>query len=361
MNLHLNEFEEGFNEMLLLCKTGNAVFDQGNGNLFPTSNQQKMWRFAKGAKHLQLHDGINVHHFNVTSGNLDGEDADLERGEVNLHDFEQGAVSKGKAQIHRSDASHAYLTIQEGTKNPTYTLRHMGGNRWKAIAKKQKPKPTGPVVPSINVEQFQKAAFDLNRAAGQATIGLANGLVRLGLSPGEVRVPFTNASGPGPRGWEWKDALMAGGLGAGAGAAYHYGKKHLYNTPEENEQEEQNPNLLLTRMAIPGAGMAVANAGMNSLLTHPENDTGYYDQLKRGRGLPFFGDWDPQIKGGAPLRRAEGGMSFFGDWDPQNKPVTPKPGRPPRQEIIRGPHRLPGQPQLPARVFDNTFLEKPVA
>lgn len=288
MNLYLNEFEEGFNEMIALCKQGN-VFEQGNGNLFPTSNQQKMWQFAKGTNHLRLHDGTNVHHFNVVSGNLDGEDAELERGESSLHEFEHNAVSKGKAQVHRSDAGHAYLTIQEGTRNPTYTLRHMGGTRWKAIAKKQKAKPAGPVIPNVNVEQFQKAAFDLNHMAGQATKRLANGMVRLGLAPGEVRVPFTGASGPSPRGWERKDALMAGGLGAGAGAAYHYGKKHLYNTPEENEQEEQDPNLLLKRMAIPGAGMAVANAGLNSVLTHPENSSGYYDQIMRGRHVPYFG------------------------------------------------------------------------
>ncbi|NBQ70221.1 MAG: hypothetical protein EBU46_15870, partial [Nitrosomonadaceae bacterium] len=100
MNLYIDELQAGFDEMLRLYKSGENIFEMGSGPLFPTHDRQQMWQFARGAKHVRLSDGTNIHHFNITAGNLDGEEADLERvPEVPLPDMFADSTSKGKAQV----------------------------------------------------------------------------------------------------------------------------------------------------------------------------------------------------------------------------------------------------------------------
>jgi hypothetical protein len=41
----------------------------------------------------------------------------------------------GKVQVHRSDPSSIYFTLKEKGESLTFTLRHVGGNKWKAIPK----------------------------------------------------------------------------------------------------------------------------------------------------------------------------------------------------------------------------------
>lgn len=292
MNLYLNELQAGFDEMVALHKAGENIFEMGSGPMFPSHDKQQMWQFARGAKHLRLSDGNHVHHFNIANGDLDGGEADLERvPEIPLPDMFNDSTSKGKAQVHRSDPASVYFTLQEGTRNPTYTFKHIGGAKWKAVPKKStakqhlaQPAP----IPNVNVEGFKQAADDA--IAGKVAINTGNGLVRALLSPGEIRMPGTNGYGPQPRLWEAKDMLASAGLGAATGGAYHLAKRHLLNTPGENEDEDADPNTLTRRMAAPALALAGLNGVQNSLLQSPPGGKyeGYYDQLVRGRPYKFF-------------------------------------------------------------------------
>ena len=138
MNLHLDEFAAGVKEMLELYKQGQNIFEIKGGNMFPNIERQQMWQFARGQKHLHLTDGTHTFSF---AGDLADEDTEVDKiPDVPLPDLFKDSVSKGKAQVHRSDPGSIYFTLQEGTRNPTYTFRHIGDSKWKAIPKKKKVK-----------------------------------------------------------------------------------------------------------------------------------------------------------------------------------------------------------------------------
>lgn len=157
MNLYLEEFTAGIQEALSLYKQGNNIFEIKGGSLFPNIERQAMWQFSRGQKHLHLHDGQQTYSF---GGDLGEEDTDLEKlPDVPLPDLFKDSVSKGKAQVHRADPGSVYFTLQEGTKNPTYTLRHLGDNKWRAIPKKRKAKDqlaAPAAIPNVNVESLKQ-------------------------------------------------------------------------------------------------------------------------------------------------------------------------------------------------------------
>lgn len=297
MNLHVDDLIEGFKDILQLHKQGENIFDQTpSGAMFPNNTSQSMWQFAKGKNHLRLSDGTNVYHFN-TQGNLDG-DEDLEftrAADVPLTDLHTDAIAKGKAQVHRSDPSSIYFTMQEGTRNPTYTLKHMGADRWKAIMKRKKVKAS-PVLNNVDVESFKQAMLkeagteaggffhDLNQMAGKGVMNSLNGLQRLALSPGEISMPSSLGGDRGQREWQFGDAATAAGLGAGAGALYHGLKRNFWNTPEENTEEDEQGGHLMRRMLVPGLGLGASNALMNNM-----GNTDYYQAAAQGNPYKLFG------------------------------------------------------------------------
>ncbi len=174
---------------------------------------------------------------------------------MHLHNFEEGATHKGLAQVHRADPGSIYFTLQEGTKNPTYTYRHVGGENWKAIPKKRKIKPEKVIVDidvtgvkQAFVEIMKEANFghDMNMLAGQMMSRTPDALKSIVMSPGESTNP-----------------LMPALLGGGAGLAYDLFKKKVYNTPEENENDGLNKTLLRTltpALALGGASALERNA-----------------------------------------------------------------------------------------------------
>jgi hypothetical protein len=98
------------------------------GSLFPHTTSQSTWHFSLGENFLHLSDGTNTYSF---IGRLDLKDATLKKvPDVPLADFYSNATSKGKAQVHSSDPSSIYFTLQDGRKNPTCTLRHVDGDTW---------------------------------------------------------------------------------------------------------------------------------------------------------------------------------------------------------------------------------------
>jgi len=104
------------------------IFSQP-GSLLPHTVSQSTWHFSLGENFLHLSDGTHTYSF---IGRLDLKGATLKKApDVPIADFYNMATSKGKAQVHRSDPSSIYFTLQDGRKNPTCTLRYVDDGVWR--------------------------------------------------------------------------------------------------------------------------------------------------------------------------------------------------------------------------------------
>ena len=255
MDLDILEFRDGFLNTFELYKQGENIFDI-NGTLFPTSNAQSKWRFARHPSEIHLADHNNVYAFKTPSGESEEEAFPLERFEgPAISEFGKGALQSGLAQVHRSDPGSIYFTLQEGTKNPTYTFRHVGGQKWQAVPKKRIAKKPSQVVHTPDAHTFKesvKEAFlhELNTGLGSAL----DSTVHAGKNA-LINFPYNT---PTP--------AMAG-LGALAGGVYDIGRRALYNTKEENEQETAGQRAL--RYLAPAGAAAGGSLFLKSLLTNP--------------------------------------------------------------------------------------------
>ena len=264
-DLYYEDFFEGMRDAL--SKQGSDLFSSpNNASMFPTSSAQAKWRFAKGQNFLRLHDGQKVYSFSLPSGfGSEGEFAAHREPDHEHTKFEEGADQKGLAQVHRSDPGSIYFTLQEGRDNPTYTFKHVGESNWRGVPKKRKAREA--VIPNVNipaVAEGVKAAFSKKAevspfkwAAGSGVRGLQRTLQ----APGEAAFRL-GGNGESPV----LGALGTAALGAGAGGLYHLGKRHLYNTPEENaEEDEQGSKPLLRRTMLPAALAGLLGGGQASL------------------------------------------------------------------------------------------------
>jgi hypothetical protein len=256
MNVHLEDFLSGFRETIELYKQGENIFDMGNHSLFPNITTQQKWRYAKNGNFLRLSDGNNVYHFDLPTGESSDEDFAATRGkDLGPHEFEAGATSKGLAQVHRADPGSIYFTIQEGYRNPTYTLRHTGGDNWKGIPKKKAKKkdvilPVDPEAVKKGMEENLDKTANLNQLLGTGMENGINGLQDLLFAPRE-------------------NPMAAAGIGALGGLGYDLGKRVLYNSPEENANE--GIGTTLKRMAIPAAGLGALGGIESNLMNHKPN------------------------------------------------------------------------------------------
>ena len=291
MNLYLDEFMRGIKETLELHKQGQSIFEMGGGNLFPTSEKQQMWQYSKAPGHIHFSDGVNTYSFKHDK-ELAEEDLDMEKiPDVPLPDLYKDSTGKGKAQIHRSDPGSIYFTLQEGTRNPTYTFKHTGGQKWKAIIKKKKAKAAlqqPAFIPNVNAEAIKegmlKQALEMSKSAEGGALDFFNNAAGSAMNA-VVNTPHTLALAPGRIGGDnpandtggqmLGNAAKAGLVGAGLGLGYHGLKRHFWNTPEENAEE--GPNALARRVALPALGMAAANAGERSMFPN------YYRLAAQGK------------------------------------------------------------------------------
>lgn len=272
-NLYLDEFLEGL--QAALDKQGSDLFSSpNNASLFPMLSSQAKWRYARGNNFLRLHDGQKVYAFKLPTGLSHQEDfAAIREDDGDPTKFTEGATEHGLAQVHRADPGSIYFTLQEGRQNPTYTFRHTGEHTWRGSPKKRKAKET--VIPNVNPHALTdgvKAAFTQEKKAFAPfkwAVGPgARGLQRAAFSPGEF---VHNVGGGGEN--NVLGSLALAGLGAGAGAAYHVGRRALYNTPEENEEENaQGLRPLLTRMGLPALGLGVLGGSQASLFDNHYKD-----------------------------------------------------------------------------------------
>lgn len=302
MNIDTLTMLEGFRETLRLFKQGENVFDMGNDALFPSIQRQTMWKYSRGNNAIYLSDGTHVYGFALPEGEHHDSEFPLTRQQdIPLTDF--GKAGKvGPAQVHRADPGSIYFTLQEGFKNPTYTFRHVGGQKWRGIPKikiapkaqamdrlqvalPDDPKSMEQVKIGMIEEMLKQAGLlgDLNHSAGQMLTRGLNAGVTTAMAPG--RIP-SMLGAPSP--------LVAAALGAGAGGLYHLGRQAFYNTPEENQQEDGKT--LLKRMLIPAAGLGLMNASEKSIFSNPASGgPGYYDKVRQGNTPKLFEQDGPMI------------------------------------------------------------------
>lgn len=286
MTFYPSEFLAGLHEYVTLCKQGENVFDMGNHALFPTLTNQASWKFSRQGDKLYLSDGTHVYGFHLPTNTSEDEFIAQRLAAPSITDFGKttGARS-GTAQIHRADPGSIYFTLQEGYANPTYTLRHVGGDRWKAIPKKKVaakakaldriqviiPHDTEQAVKlGMTMEILKQAEGLFNKLNHMAGKGLVTGLnkgVTAALLPGRNPVA----------------AAVVGGLG---GLGYHLAKRNLYNTPEENDEETSSDmwkRILAPSLGLGALGMLESNIGHGNV-----NHAGlveamkYYDYVNAG-------------------------------------------------------------------------------
>lgn len=258
MNIHLQDFIEGFAEQTSVNKQANAAFDQGGHSMFPNITSQQKWKYTHDNNKLHLSDGAKVYSFSH-GGMQEENDFPVKREtEIDQTEFDKLPGKKGLAQIHRADPGSIYFTLQEGTKNPTLHLKHQGGDDWKAVPKKKKKK-SGPIM-VVNPETVKEAMLskisELKKKAGVADA--VNSVYHAAHLPG-VRLPGTENS-------PWIDFLGKAGIGAGLGGAYHVARQQLYNTDEENAAENENKAVLAKRLLAPAAALGVTSAVQHDLM-----------------------------------------------------------------------------------------------
>ena len=245
MKFYFDDFIKGVNDQITKhANEGGSIFEI-TGSIFPTIANQSKWQFAKSGDELHLHDGNNGYYFKMPEGEKE-HDFPLHKIEKDTtHSFGSEATHRGTVQVHKADPGSIYFTLQDGLKNPTYTFKHITGNKWRAIPKvKTLHAPT-----EIDKEAFIKAAFDANQQgwAGKALSGIINGADAAGR--GVIR--GTMALGHNP--------LLYAGAGLAGGALYDVGKRTLYNSKEENEEETLGDRL--KRYIVPSAGLGLIGAG----------------------------------------------------------------------------------------------------
>lgn len=284
-NLYFEDFMEGAQSVLE--KKADVFSIPSNSSIFPTATSQSKWKFSKGDNFIRLHDGQKVYSFNLPTGLSTEEDFELhQQPDHDPAKFEEGATSKGLAQVHRSDPGSVYFTLQEGTSNPTYTFKHVQENKWKGTPKKRKQKEE--VIQNVDIPAIQqgvKEAFDnyFKKKVKTATVGdwmahnlghAANGVQRIAQLPGELAYRIGGENHP------LLGALGLGGL-VGLGAlGVDQAKRKWYNTPEENADEDmEGSSRYLKYIGAPAAIAGAAGLGLNSLFKDR------YRDLVNGSGL----------------------------------------------------------------------------
>jgi hypothetical protein len=256
MALYLDELQAGIDGFTKQAD----IFSAGNVNLFPMITSQQKWRYAKDGDKLHLHDGQRVYSFTAPEPSTEL-DFELHRHGDATDEVFESATTKGTAQVHRADPGSIYLTLHEGKENPTYTLKHVFGTQWRGIPKKKKAVKLADINPSVVAEGFvsalTKKAIDLP--------GILNRVFHAGMRPGTSQ-----------------SVLMNGLLGAGAGGLYHGLRQSIYNTPEENAEENDDPRTLLRRVLLPGVGLAGLGALQQNMFPN------YYKALEKGQKLDPF-------------------------------------------------------------------------
>lgn len=117
-------------------KKEKKAFDVGsmpvNENILPNITNQAKWKYVRTKDGLKLSDGNLVYGFGGFPDEYPAEDARVSRlDDDNILNFENDALSKGTAQIHRASPDNLYVTLANGAQNPTFMLQHEEGKNWR--------------------------------------------------------------------------------------------------------------------------------------------------------------------------------------------------------------------------------------
>jgi hypothetical protein len=132
IELHLPAFYLGVREELEKHAGTDMLSMPVNENILPRIDRQTKWKYVRTKDGLKLTDGNLVYSFGGMPEDYPSEDARIQRGlDDNLLNFENDAVAKGTAQIHRASPDNVYMTLADGAHNPTFMLQHEGGQNWR--------------------------------------------------------------------------------------------------------------------------------------------------------------------------------------------------------------------------------------
>jgi hypothetical protein len=300
---------------------GTGVFTMtGAPPVFPTRETQAKWRFSYGKDRLQLFDGDRVFSFHLPEGLHHENPVSARQQEVSPTEFGRGGEVDGPVQIHRSDPGQVYFTLQEGRSNPTFTLKHRQGDEWQLVPKRRKTPLHEPVRSVrrladllVHPERFktktgaEKQAADDEKALQEVVQRRAERPpgTQPNLPPPDTTIPFPNppllgrllnagqraVQLPGEMHENWFGGRSGtwGGLGGGMagnaavgaalGLAYDQARRRWYNTPEENEAEQQGRKRdLALRVGVPALALSLLGAAQGSLF-RPR-----YADLRAGAG-----------------------------------------------------------------------------
>jgi hypothetical protein len=107
---------------------------------FPFIQQQQNWKYKHSNGKLVLKNGEATHTFTFPESlypEHEDENYSFPIQRVPEENYNSLEGKERVAQIHRSHPGEIYLTLHEGYRNPTYTLKHEEGDKWKAILKKK--------------------------------------------------------------------------------------------------------------------------------------------------------------------------------------------------------------------------------
>jgi hypothetical protein len=170
--LNLAAFYLGVSEELEKQAATDMASMPVNENILPSIKNQAKWKYVRTSSGLKLTDGNLVYSFAGLPSDLPGEDIKIQRGtDDNLLNFENDAIDKGTAQIHRSSPDNVYMTLANGAMNPTFMLQHESGKNWryspsKKFMEKLKRLSNNPEESvSIDPSSLLAAAADHNKQA----------------------------------------------------------------------------------------------------------------------------------------------------------------------------------------------------
>ena len=108
-----------------------------NENILPNISSQAKWKYVRTKDGLKLTDGNLVYTFGMPES-YPTEDSKVQRlSDDNILNFENDAVSRGTAQIHRASPDNIYLTLADGSQNPTFALQHETEKQWRYMPSKK--------------------------------------------------------------------------------------------------------------------------------------------------------------------------------------------------------------------------------
>lgn len=253
-NLYLDDFTLGYD---VAIKLASDLFSQDTGDMFPFSSSQSKWKYHRSEDHLHLVDGYKTHSFKFPKEHTE-EPFEVTKVESKpIHEITETRT----AQVHRSDPGSIYFTLQAGKENPTYTLKHVQGNTWKAIPKKKKEVK----IPNVDTTKVLEGFKQANILEDIGRMGFHTAML-----PGEIQ--------PG-----WARPLV----GAGIGGLYHLGRRGLYNTQAENEEEDKD-NTLLKRVALPAAALTLVGGLQRGIFGPKQNDDGTPMLDRNGKPIPDY-------------------------------------------------------------------------